>query len=225
MSPLSAAKERILLVLKTKGPQTSARLAKRLGVTAMAVRQHLAALEAEGLVEHEEERGRVGRPRRTWQLRDTKAVRERFPDSHADLTLGLLRAARTAFGEKGVNRLLRERAADQLAEYRARIPDGPLDRRVATLAAIRRDEGYMAEWRREAGGGFLLVENHCPVCAAATECQGLCRFELDLFRRALGDVDVERTEHILEGARRCAYRIRPVRPPSGRPLDSAPGRE
>jgi predicted ArsR family transcriptional regulator len=37
---------------------------------------------------------------------------------------------------------------------------------------------------------------------------GLCRSELAIFRAVLGaDVTVERTDHILAGARRCAYRI------------------
>jgi predicted ArsR family transcriptional regulator len=54
----------------------------------------------------------------------------------------------------------------------------------------------------------LFVENHCPICAAAAACQGLCRSELAVFRAVLGaDVTVERIDHILAGARRCAYRI------------------
>jgi predicted ArsR family transcriptional regulator len=58
--------------------------------------------------------------------------------------------------------------------------------------------------------GFLFVENHCPICAAARACSGLCRSELEVFRGALGDgVTVERTDHILAGARRCAYRVTP----------------
>jgi predicted ArsR family transcriptional regulator len=69
----------------------------------------------------------------------------------------------------------------------------------------------MAEVRREeGGGGFLLVENHCPICAAANACQGFCSTELDLFRTVLGpSVEVERVEHIVSGDQRCAYRVRP----------------
>ena len=73
----------------------------------------------------------------------------------------------------------------------------------------------MAEVRaEEEGGGFLLVENHCPICAAANACQGFCSTELDLFRSVLGPgVEVERVEHIVSGDQRCAYRVRP----KGRP--------
>ena len=68
----------------------------------------------------------------------------------------------------------------------------------------------MADVRREGKGVYMLVENHCPICAAATACQGFCASELDLFRSVLGPgVDVERTEHIVGGDRRCAYRVSP----------------
>ena len=81
---------------------------------------------------------------------------------------------------------------------------------AAHQAALRAAEGYMAKWSREDDGTYLLVENHCPICAAAAACQGFCRAELALFRTALGEcVTVERTDHILAGARRCAYRISP----------------
>jgi predicted ArsR family transcriptional regulator len=73
---------------------------------------------------------------------------------------------------------------------------------------VRSREGYMASIVEEAKGKFLLIEDHCPICAAAAACQGLCRLELEIFRAVLGPgIVVERIEHILAGARRCAYRI------------------
>lgn len=82
-----------------------------------------------------------------------------------------------------------------------------LEERVRTLADIRNQEGYMAEYTKDEQG-LILVENHCPICAAATACRGFCKTELDTFRTVLGDdVTVERVDHILQGARRCAYRI------------------
>ncbi len=64
----------------------------------------------------------------------------------------------------------------------------------------------MADYEEQADGTLLFIENHCPICAAAAACQGFCRAELTLFREVLG-AKVERTEHILNGARRCAYTI------------------
>src|SRR5262245_34594607 len=87
----------------------------------------------------------------------------------------------------------------------------PLGRRLKTLATIRTDEGYMANVKSQPGGAFLLVENHCPICAAATACTGLCAKELEVFQTVLGDdIAITRTEHIVAGARRCAYRVCPL---------------
>lgn len=203
---MPSSRERILHLLKTKGPQTAAALARRLGMTAVAARQHLELIQADGLVAYDEAPKGVGRPAREWRLRE-KAM-ALFPDSHGELAVAMLGSMREAFGERGLERLVGLRTRAQIRAYRERVaPHAPLHRKVAALAALRREEGYMAEWSR-AGKGFLLVENHCPICAAARFCQGLCAGELELFRAVLG-ARVERTEHILAGARRCVYTIKP----------------
>jgi predicted ArsR family transcriptional regulator len=206
----SPARNKVLFHLKTKGPQTAAQIARRLNVTPMAVRQHLYALAEQGLVAYADERRKVGRPARVWSLMPDAA--RRFPDTHGDLTVEILKAVRTTFGDAGLDRLIGERTRQQQRDYRKRMPPRsvPIEQRVAALTAIRREEGYMAEWSHERDGSFLIAENHCPICAAATTCQGLCLEELSLFRTILGsDVTVTRTDHILAGARRCCYRIVP----------------
>lgn len=202
--------DRILYLIKSKGPQSAAQLARRLGITAMAVRQHLYRFHANGMVEFAVQRRRVGRPLRLWRLTERAAVR--FPESHAELTLELISAVRAAFGEAGIDRLLAHRTARQRRDYRARLrgAGASLAERVRELAAIRSEQGYMSEASVRRDGSILLAENHCPICAAAGACQGLCREELALFRSVLGPgVSVERTDHILAGARRCAYMICP----------------
>ena len=92
-------------------------------------------------------------------------------------------------------------------------PSDSLPARLKALAAQRSEEGYMAEVEKEGPGSYLLIENHCPVCSAAAACQGLCAMELEVFQEVLGPgVEVARTDHILAGARRCAYRVRRVKP-------------
>jgi predicted ArsR family transcriptional regulator len=203
--------DRILLYLKTKGPSAAAQIAKRLEVTAMAVRQHLYALRDDGLVTYTDEHRKVGRPARIWRITDK--AQARFPDSHAELTVEMLAIIRATFGERGIDRIVAERTRIQTKAYseRLRVAGKSLEARVNALAKIRADQGYMAEASRGRDGSFLLIENHCPICAAATTCQGLCREELNLFSAVLGEgVNVERTDHILAGARRCAYRIAPI---------------
>ena len=203
------AADRLLLLLKTRGPQAAAGLAAPLGITGEAVRQQLLRLAAEGLVEASAEARGVGRPRQVWRL--TVAGDQRFPDAHADLATQLIRSIRTALGEEALDRVIGTRESEATALYTQAL-SGIVDlgERVARLAALREREGYMAEARAE-GGGWLLIENHCPICAAATLSPGLCRAELRAFQEALGPgARVVRTEHIVAGARRCAYRITPA---------------
>ncbi len=197
----------ILERLKQDGPQDAGSLAEALGVSAMAVRQHLYALEAEQLITFREDPRPLGRPAKLWRL--TEAADSFFPDGHADLTLGLLEAMRSAFGERGLDKLIAARSDRQAADYGKRVAKtGPLKARLKALAELRTEEGYMASVEPDGAGGYLLVENHCPICAAARTCQGLCAGELALFQRVLGEgVTVERIDHILAGARRCAYRV------------------
>jgi predicted ArsR family transcriptional regulator len=205
--------DRLLHALKATGAQTAATLAKRLGITAAAVRQMLAKHAGDGLVAFEDRRTSVGRPKRHWLLSDKG--HSRFPDSHAGLTLELLNATEAVFGADGLERLIFHREAATLALYRERLAGArSLAERVRRLAKIRTAEGYMAEARRE-GDAMVLIENHCPICVAAQRCQSLCRSELQVFQAALGpDIIVERLDHIVAGARRCAYRIRPVAAPA-----------
>ena len=202
----TASADRILGLIKRRGPQQARHLARALGVTAEAARQQLMQLAAAGLVASETQKRGVGRPSRLWSL--TAAGHARFPDTHAELTVQLIGAIRGTLGAAALDRIIREREAEVRRAYRAALQGArSLDARVAALAEIRAREGYMAEWRMD-GDGFLLLENHCPICTAATACQGFCRSELDIFRDVLGaDAVVERVEHILAGARRCAYRI------------------
>jgi predicted ArsR family transcriptional regulator len=202
--------DKILFLLKTRGPATAATLARALRITPMGVRQHLSRLAAAGLVTHGDERRGVGRPKRHWHLTEKAALR--FPDTHAQMTVEILGAAKAVFGARGLDRLIRRREQETLARYKAAMHGArSIAERVRRLAALRSEEGYMAECVAKADGGLLLVENHCPVCAAAQACQGVCRSELDIFRTVLSGAAVERTDHILAGARRCAYRIKPWR--------------
>jgi predicted ArsR family transcriptional regulator len=199
--------DQILLLLKTRGPQTAQALAALMGLTAMGVRRQLEAAVDDDLVRFQDSPGKVGRPVRRWMLSDSGNAR--FPDRHAEVTLDLIQGVRTLFGESGLEQLiaLREEASERA--YRERIDRAaPLDDRVAALAAARTLEGYMAATEPRVDGSVLLHENHCPICTAARACQQFCRSELEVFRRVLGPgTVVVRIEHQLEGARRCSYLV------------------
>lgn len=200
--------DRLLLLLKTRGPSSTSALARALQISVPAVRQHLKALS--DAVECETVNQGVGRPAQIWRL--SEEGQRRFPDTHSELTVRLIGFIQDGLGAEALDTVVRHAHRDNLARYTSRLePLRTLGGRVKRLAAIRREEGYMAETRRQ-GRDWVLVEHHCPICAAARACQGFCRNELELFRTVLGEgVHVERTEYLLDGGERCAYRISPVR--------------
>jgi predicted ArsR family transcriptional regulator len=197
----------IIKLLKQEGSMDANALASHLAISAMAVRQHLYALQKECLVTYQEEPRAMGRPAKLWQL--TSAADRLFPDGYAELTLSLINSMKEAFGEEGLERLLDIRSRQGIATYQEYIPkEGSLQQRLEALAVMRTEEGYMAEVVPVANDSFLLIENHCPICAAATACTGFCSKELEVFQSVLGqNVVIERTEHIVSGARRCAYQV------------------
>ena len=202
-SDVVPSRQAILRLLKQQGPSDSEALGAQLGISAMAVRQHLYALHAQKLVTYQEEQRPIGRPAKMWGL--TPAAESHFPDAHAGLTVNLLHAVEQTFGEQGVKRIVSRCAEQHIETYRSRIPArASLQNRLATLISLRNEEGYMAEVQRQPDGSFLLIENHCPISAAANTCPKLCDAEFEVFRAILGQgVAIERTEHMLAGARRC----------------------
>ena len=197
----------ILHLIKTRGDLTAQAIAGHMDITVPATRKHLKTLEDANLVTFRDESGKVGRPSRHWHL--TAEAHARFPDTHDTLTLELIDAVRTTFGETGLDKLISERERQSLAHYRAECANlTSLPDLIAKLAQMRTQEGYMAEVTRLDDDIWILAENHCPICAAASQCQNFCRSELQIFQAVLaGKACLQREEHIVSGARRCAYRI------------------
>jgi predicted ArsR family transcriptional regulator len=204
----TSSQDKILYQIKRLGPQTVSTLAKALGITTMGARQHLQQLENAGLIESLAEQAQPrGRPARPWKLTDSGHAR--FPDAHAQVTLELITNIRELLGDEALDRIIDQRTESTLTHYKNQlITSTTLQKKLRTLTSLRSQEGYMAEVERTGKGEYLLIENHCPICIAATECQGFCRSELEVFRSLLADVaTVEREDHLLNGARRCTYRV------------------
>lgn len=208
--PNGTSQDKILYQIKRLGPQTAKDLGNLLNVTTMGIRQHLAQLDREGLVEAmpEESRGR-GRPVRRWKL--TALGHQRFPDAHAQVTRDIIVTVRDQLGEAAMDKVIEQRTRETLAHYRAEMAAATsVAQKVDKLCELRSREGYMAEVQPD-GDGWLFIEHHCPICIAASACQGFCRSELEVFQQVFDHTaSVVREDHLLHGARRCTYRITPA---------------
>jgi len=198
--------EKILVTIKRDGSVTAKQLADKLGMTTMGARQHLQALEYEGLVSFSDLKVKIGRPTRHWVL--TTKGHSQFSDRHSELTIQVIEAVENLFGVEGLQKIADEREAKTYSFYTTELDKCPtLERKLERLVELRQQEGYMAELQVQ-GDTVLLIENHCPICKAAIRCPMLCQSELKIFQRLLGEkCQVERREHIVQGARRCVYYI------------------
>ncbi len=205
-SYFSSSLDRFLYLLKKAGPLPAAQIAQELGITAEGARFQLQKLAEEGLVQPVAENKGVGRPVQIWQL--TGKGNARFPDAHAELSQHLIEAVKSLLGEQVLNDLISRREVMVREKYQQAVaPLATLQEKIAAVAVLRSSEGYIAEYEKD-GDDFLLVENHCPICAAAASCEKICTSELDTLREVLGeDTRVERQEHMVKGDRRCVYRI------------------
>ncbi len=92
----------------------------------------------------------------------------------------LIDSIRRSLGDAALETVIAQRETETRDHYRARLAGAKtMHSKLKRLTQLRTDEGYMAELERVAGGGWLLAENHCPICAAARSCQGFCRHELE----------------------------------------------
>ncbi|WP_343704219.1 metalloregulator ArsR/SmtB family transcription factor [Chitinophaga sp.] len=205
----TSSTDRMLLLLKTKGPLATTAVAQELGITGEGARQQLQRLAEEGWVVFESISRGVGRPSLVWSL--SGRGNRRFPDTHAELTVQLINTIRDVLGDEALGQVISSREHKQLLRYYdiLRLEDG-LEAKVKKFAELRSADGYLAEYRPD-GESFLMIENHCPICAAATACHDICKVELQTFQQIFKEWGtIERLDHALEGARHCAYRITPV---------------
>ena len=201
-------KRKLLHLLKVHGELPVDDMARRVGVTLMAIRKHVACLERDGLLQSRLEKRPKGRPRYVYSL--TSAASTLFPQAYAELVTVFLDDIRERRGAKEVRALFECRARKMAERYMVRLEScSTVDEKVAALADLRAEEGFMAEFRRE-DGAIVLEQHNCPLLQVAEANHEACAAEIDMIRQLLGDeADVHREQWMAGGDVVCSYRIRP----------------
>jgi predicted ArsR family transcriptional regulator len=208
-SQMPQTRRHILVAIKRKGGMTADELAEELGISAVAVRRHLANLERDQLVEHEEVKRPVGRPGFVYRL--SSAANLLFPSSYHQLATYVLKAVKSLFGQEAVDLIFEQRREEMVRTYVARMHGDSLRERLAQLTDLRAAEGYMATWEETGDGRFILHEHHCPTLWVAEYCGPACREEMTMLSEVL-DAEVTRQSHQVDGDTTCSYEIRPHQP-------------
>ncbi len=203
-------RRQILLTLKKQGTARSETLAAAIGVTLSGTRQHLTALERDGLIAHTDLRDGRGRPKYVYYL--TPTADNLFPRNYVDLTNELLEYVEEEDAEL-LGRIFDKRAARRLARARQRTAGLSFAERVRAVTHLLDEDGYLAAVEERADGSFRITEHNCAVMEVARRYPHACRTEIEFLRAALPDAEIVRVSHMLGGMHVCAYDVTPKPPP------------
>jgi DeoR family transcriptional regulator, suf operon transcriptional repressor len=230
LAGLPETRRRILVALKKRGEAGVDGLAGDVGITVSAVRQHLAGLSASGFVTHRAVKGGPGRPRHVYRL--SGGAEALFPKRYGELTNELL-----AYVEDEdptvLERIFERRRRRRVEGAIARLEGMGFAQKVAELARILDEDGYLADFEALPDGTYRITEHNCAVLGVARRWGLACSTEIDFLREALPEASIERVAHMIAGGHVCRYEITPRaragRRPRGRagprPMDSAGSRQ
>lgn len=208
-----STRREIIYLLRTAGPLTVSALSERLGITHVAVRRHLTALERDDLVTSTLLRQPMGRPTRLYSL--TEAADDLFPKKYGSLSVEMLDfLAEKEPDQRLVDEFFARRWQRLTEKYGPQVTRGAdVRERVARLAELQAANGYLATWERgQEPGELVLREFNCPLHAVSRKYPQACDHELAFFKAVLGTDQVERVQCIANGEPACQYRIRSPHP-------------
>lgn len=205
-----STRARVARLILEHGPITAAALGERLGLTPAAVRRHLDALLAEGMIEPRAVRPRAqrGRGRPAKQFVITDAGRSAFEHAYDDLAGSALRFLAERVGEEAVAEFARSQVAGLVERLTPIMSRVPADQRVRVLAEALSADGYVASASKARLGGEQLCQHHCPVAHVAAAFPQLCEAETEAFARILG-TPVQRLATIAHGDGVCTTHVSP----------------
>jgi len=193
----------ILQLLRRKGHMTAAELSGELGVGAVGVRQHLVMLCNEGLVVAVGVRRGLGRPSHLYSL--TSKAEQLFPKTYERIALDAL-AYIASCGSGQIEQMFEARRRRLAVQFCQDLSGSSTAERVAALAVLLNEQGYMSKCECASDGTILLTEHNCPIDFVARIYPQACASELQLYEEVLG-VSLEQEATIATGSSSCRYRV------------------
>jgi predicted ArsR family transcriptional regulator len=199
---------RVARLILEHGPVTAAALGERLGLTPAAVRRHLDALLADGMIEPRtaRPRGQRGRGRPAKLFAITDDGRSAFVHAYDDLAGSALRFLAERLGEQAVSDFAKGQFSGLVGRLEKVMHEVPADQRVRVLAEALSAEGYAASATKTGQGGEQLCQHHCPVAHVAAAFPQLCEAETEAFGQLLG-TPVQRLATIANGDGVCTTHV------------------
>lgn len=203
---MKSTRDKILQTLLQKPRSTINTLAEAVGINPISVRHHLTNLQMEGLVEGQEERHGVGRPRLVYILTDEGM--ERFPTRYMQLTTRLLSQMKDTMPGPVVTELFNQIAEDMASHYSNDMRGLSMEERLNFVKEMLGREGFTVEWEKK-GGQYEIHEISCPYYQIGVAHPEVCTVDQTLISKMLA-LPANKVQCILSGAAHCTYVISPA---------------
>jgi DeoR family transcriptional regulator, suf operon transcriptional repressor len=202
---MNTTRTRLMQTLLRQPRSTINDLAKAVGINPISVRHHLTNLQVEGLVNTEEERHGVGRPRLVYFL--TESGNEQFPTRYLRLTSRLLDQLKSTMPEPMVGKLFLQMASDMADDYTEQMKGLSMEQRLDLTRTLLSEEGFNVEWEKS-GNQYQIHEISCPYLRIGQNHPEVCTVDQTLISKMLA-VPAEKVQCILSGDKYCTYVVQP----------------
>jgi DeoR family transcriptional regulator, suf operon transcriptional repressor len=200
---MKSTRERILQTLLSHPRSTINDLADAVSINAISVRHHLTSLQADGLVNAEEERHGVGRPRLVYFL--TEKGLERFPTSYFRLTNRLLDQLKETLPGPMVNTLFTQMANNMTSTLPQQIQSLSIEEKLDLVKDLLNQEGFSVEWEKQ-GDQYAIHEITCPYYHVGQSHPEICAVDQTVISTVLA-IPAEKINCVLRGDAHCTYLI------------------
>jgi predicted ArsR family transcriptional regulator len=196
------------LLLTNKAGLSVDELAKRLEITRNAVRQHVSALENDGLVMGGATRPSGGRPEQLYHL--TGKGKELFPRQYSWLAQLVMESLKKESGANGLRERLSAMGARVAEQLRAQYPGlKTRQEKVQKLSELMEQLGYnTGSSATAASGGPVIEADNCVFHDLALKDPDVCQFDLALLSN-FTDSKVDHQECMATGGHVCRFKFKP----------------
>lgn len=201
---MKSTRERILQTLLNNPQSTINELAEAVSINSISVRHHLTNLQAEGLVQVDEERHGVGRPRLVYSLTDNGA--EKFPTRYLNLTNLLLTQLKSRLPKKEIDKMLSQIGTNLAAELPARLRNLSIEERLSYMQNELTQQGYSLEWKK-VGDDYIINEISCPFYHVGQAHPEVCMIDQNLISSLLS-LPIDRVNCVLTGDNYCSFMVK-----------------
>jgi predicted ArsR family transcriptional regulator len=200
--------KQLLKLLRGSKPGLSVdELSKGLEITRNAVRQHLASLEAAGLIGLGPTRpSGGGRPQQLYIL--TELGKEMSPRQYSWLAQLVVASVRREEGMENMSKRMNEIGANVAQQIRSQYPDLTTHQeKVEKLAEVMDQLGYNARNATLPGGEAVIEADNCVFHTMAKKDLEICHLDRGLME-TFTDSKVEQNECMARGGNVCRFKLK-----------------